>query len=106
MAEHDRVLAENERLQEALRSQKERIAELEVASASRAANAPGEAVLPDWVARLRSLPAAMEELAGQVQALQEELALLRERREQTDQGAFQQAWRRIQRRPWWADLLD
>ncbi len=105
--EHDRVLAENERLQATLRSRNERIAELEAAGAPPTVREPaGEAHPPDWVDRLRSLPAAMEELAGQVQALQEELALLRERREQTDQGAFQQAWRRIQRRPWWADLLD
>jgi excisionase family DNA binding protein len=105
--EHNRVLAENERLQETLRLQSARIAELEASgAAARPKDTDGDAALPDWVGRLRSLPAAMEELAGQVQALQEELALLRERREQTDQGAFQQAWRRIQRRPWWADLLD
>ena len=107
LEEHERVLAENEHLRTTLRERTERIAELEATGApSEAGNSAGEALLPDWVDRLRSLPAAMEELAVQVQALQEELACLRERREQTDQGAFQQAWRRIQRRPWWADLLD
>jgi excisionase family DNA binding protein len=107
MEEHDRVLAENAHMQRMLRAQNERIAELEAAvTAPRPGHTVGEADSPDWVDRLRSLPAAMEELATQVQALQEELNWLRERREQTDQGAFQQAWRRIQRRPWWADLLD
>jgi hypothetical protein len=108
LEEHDRVVAENAGLRAMLLAGNERIAELETASARPTSDAEsaGERVLPDWVDRLRSLPAAMEELAEQVQALQEELSRLRERREQTDQGAFQQAWQRIQRRPWWADLLD
>lgn len=107
LAEHDRLLAENSRLRDDLRTRNERIAELEsTANQPRAGDQPNQGDPPGWLDQLRLLPAAMEQLGSRVQALQEELTWLRERREQTDEGAFQQAWRRIQRRPWWADLLD
>lgn len=103
LAAHERLVSENARLHEVLRAQAERIASLERA----ARTGPDEAAeIPSWAAYLQSLPEAMADLGVKVQALQEELAWLRERRDQADNGAFQQAWRRIQRRPWWADLLD
>ncbi|MGH2389135.1 MAG: hypothetical protein ACRDIE_13105 [Chloroflexota bacterium] len=106
-AEHDRLLAENIRLRDDIRARSDRIAELEsMVDRSRSSDPPAEVGPPPWLDQLRLLPAAMEELSARIQALQEELTWLRERREQTDEGAFQQAWRRIQRRPWWADLLD
>ncbi|HVC80310.1 MAG TPA: helix-turn-helix domain-containing protein [Chloroflexota bacterium] len=121
LAQQKQLLSETARLREMVTVQAERIAELEAATAVEAPPRVAEERAPsssepekaDFSLVDGERPPAPDEplddehdLGSQVRALREELALLRERRQQADDGAFQQAWRRVQRRPWWADLLD
>ncbi|HVA89745.1 MAG TPA: helix-turn-helix domain-containing protein [Chloroflexota bacterium] len=104
LAHQERLQGENARLHETVAAQAARIADLEASAALVHEGARPET--GEEQATGSALPEAMAELGAQVRALQEELAFLRERRQVADDGAFQQAWRKMQRRPWWADLLD
>jgi len=121
LAQQQQLLSETARLKEMVTVQAERIAELEAGAVVEtlprldAESAPSslEAEKADFNSVAGEQPRAPDEppddehdLGSELRALREELALLRERRQQADDGAFQQAWRRVQRRPWWADLLD
>jgi len=112
LAQQKQLQSETARLGELVRVQAERIAELEAATVAAAPPSVQEEKAPPSPEEEEHPPIpdgppdSMQELGSQVRALREELALLRERRQQADDGAFQQAWRRVQRRPWWADLLD
>ncbi len=90
---NERLLGENARLNELLRNQAELLAKRE---------AECEALR----AQLESMPAEIDDLSTRLSALQEELALLRDLREQSAERAYLHAWQRIQRRPWWKHLLD
>jgi hypothetical protein len=105
LAQQKELQGETARLREMVTMQAERIAELEAAAAEDEAPSAEEGERPP-APTVSAAPEGMEELGSQLRALREELALLRERRQQVDDGAFQQAWRKVQRRPWWADLLD
>ncbi|MGH2411015.1 MAG: helix-turn-helix domain-containing protein [Chloroflexota bacterium] len=105
LAQQKQLRSETARLREIVTMQAERIAELEAATVADEPPSPEEEERPPQPT-VSAAPEGMEELGSQLRALREELALLRERRQQADDGAFQQAWRRVQRRPWWADLLD